>query len=457
MKKAILFAFALCMLASIGSAQSLGDVNSDGNINIVDALRVAQYYVGSNPQPFNPGVADVDGNSSINIVDALLIAQYYVGIITSFPAQNQTPVPTAAVTPAPVTGNFPYAGKPYPYGIASASTDQAGDNNFILSEYSTWKSAYVTSDGAGGNLRVRRPQNSNDTVSEGIGYGMLISVYMDDKSTFDGFWNYAKAHRNSRGFMHWQINSSGQVIGQNAATDADEDMALALVFASKKWGGNYASEASALINAMLNHMVEASTWVVKPGDAWGGSNCTNISYFSPGAYRIFASFTGNSNWNNVVNKCYQIINAARNNSTGLIPDWCTASGGSTPEVDFDQYKDHYYYDAIRFPMRIAWDYLWFGDSQASSSLTTITNFFAGIGATSIHGGYYLTGGVIGNYHDAGFVATAAAGSMGTSNVTFARALLAEMKRFKSNEYFQDILRMMCLLVSTGNFPNLYNY
>jgi mannan endo-1,4-beta-mannosidase len=63
---------------------NLGDVNSDGQINIVDALLVAQYYVGLNPSNFNTNNADTNCDGSINIVDALLIAQYYVGLIDHF-------------------------------------------------------------------------------------------------------------------------------------------------------------------------------------------------------------------------------------------------------------------------------------------------------------------------------------------------------------------------------------
>ena len=35
---------------------------------------------------------------------------------------------------------------------------------------------------------MQRPENGNDTVSEGIAYGMLFAVYMGDKATFDGLW-----------------------------------------------------------------------------------------------------------------------------------------------------------------------------------------------------------------------------------------------------------------------------
>jgi endo-1,4-beta-xylanase len=62
-----------------------GDVNGNGAIDIVDALMIAQYFVGLNPENFNSSAADVNCSGGIDIVDALLIAQLYVGLISSFP------------------------------------------------------------------------------------------------------------------------------------------------------------------------------------------------------------------------------------------------------------------------------------------------------------------------------------------------------------------------------------
>ena len=62
----------------------LGDVNSDGAVNIIDALLVAQFYVELEPPDFNEEKADVNCDGSVNIVDALIIAQYYVGLISEF-------------------------------------------------------------------------------------------------------------------------------------------------------------------------------------------------------------------------------------------------------------------------------------------------------------------------------------------------------------------------------------
>jgi rhamnogalacturonan endolyase len=62
-----------------------GDVNGSGTVDIVDALLIAQYYVGLNPANFNSTLADVNCSGGIDIVDALLVAQRYVGLISSFP------------------------------------------------------------------------------------------------------------------------------------------------------------------------------------------------------------------------------------------------------------------------------------------------------------------------------------------------------------------------------------
>ncbi len=66
-----------------GSSASKGDVNGSGSIDIVDALLIAQYYVGLNPANFNSAAADANCSGSVDIVDALRIAQFYVGLISS--------------------------------------------------------------------------------------------------------------------------------------------------------------------------------------------------------------------------------------------------------------------------------------------------------------------------------------------------------------------------------------
>jgi hypothetical protein len=81
--------------------QQFGDVNDNGSTNIIDALIVAQYYVGLDPENFNDSYADVNCSGEIDITDALLIAQYYVKLIDDFPC-GQTAYPEDTETPTPV-------------------------------------------------------------------------------------------------------------------------------------------------------------------------------------------------------------------------------------------------------------------------------------------------------------------------------------------------------------------
>jgi len=94
----------LCASGIFGQTSLRGDVNNDNTVTIIDALIVAQYSVGLNPNPFNSANADVNCDNNRNIIDALIIAQYYVGLITSFTACG-TATPT--LTPTRTTTSTP--------------------------------------------------------------------------------------------------------------------------------------------------------------------------------------------------------------------------------------------------------------------------------------------------------------------------------------------------------------
>ena len=132
---------------------------------------------------------------------------------------------------------FPYDAK-YPYGTFSSLADnQSTAVSLLRSEWEQWKSAHITTSGARGYKRVQRDASSNfDTVSEGLGYGMLLAVYFGEQQLFNDLYNYVKCYLNSNGLMSWHIDSSGNIIGTGgvgAATDSDEDIAVSLVFAIK--------------------------------------------------------------------------------------------------------------------------------------------------------------------------------------------------------------------------------
>lgn len=61
----------------------LGDVDSDGVVDLADAVLVINHYVGKPVTVFNAKAADVDGDGVIDLADAVLIINYYVGKIPS--------------------------------------------------------------------------------------------------------------------------------------------------------------------------------------------------------------------------------------------------------------------------------------------------------------------------------------------------------------------------------------
>jgi peptidoglycan/xylan/chitin deacetylase (PgdA/CDA1 family) len=138
MKKIILL-FICIVLPVVVSAQnySLGDTNHNGNVDIVDALLIAQYYVGLNPSGFYTSEADVNCSNDINILDALLIAQFYVGVISQFPCQDTTPEPVPTdVTPAPTV----QSGLPTP-AAGGIPRPSGNPGNLVVLDWAGFKGA----------------------------------------------------------------------------------------------------------------------------------------------------------------------------------------------------------------------------------------------------------------------------------------------------------------------------
>ncbi len=59
-------------------------MNNDGSVNIIDALQIARYDAGLNPDPFDVSAADADCDGDIGIIDALQIARYDAGLTSGF-------------------------------------------------------------------------------------------------------------------------------------------------------------------------------------------------------------------------------------------------------------------------------------------------------------------------------------------------------------------------------------
>ncbi len=360
----------------------------------------------------------------------------------------------------------------YDYGIMPTTRNTQD----ALESYQEWKQKYVVEDGAGGFRRVLFDGEARETVSEGIGYGMLLAVNFNDPDLFYDLYKYYKLHLNDNGLMKWRIQEDGSVIDSlghhNSATDGDEDIAFALFLADYQWVSdgyryytrndiNFLDEAVTLINNIFDHEVEPGTFVLKPGDVWGGSYATNPSYFAPAYYRIFKAITGNADWQKVIEKNYEILEASADSSTGLVPDWCTGSGSHPAQCS--QYdppncvyqNDDYSFDAARVPLRVAMDYIWFGNSRAKAIAEKITGFIEGVGVNNIKEGYYLNGAPLNsNSHAVGtFVSTFGVGAMAAdaSHQQIVDDLYSKNVSVSGDNYFNMTLRTMGLFLQNGSF------
>jgi endo-1,4-beta-D-glucanase Y len=306
---------------------------------------------------------------------------------------------------------------PPPAKLGPCSLASGFDPADLDAAFQAWKDDLVTAEGAGGFRRVRRPDTpdglADSTVSEGIAYGMLIAVYMDDQALFDDLWQYEQAWVDDLGLMRWYVDPTGTKAcpddppGQScgAATDSDEDMAWALLVAAKKWGGQgalaqtYLAYAKKQIDLVYQWEVDPLKSVLRPGDTWGGYAQTNPSYFAPAYYRAFGEISGNVEaWRAVIDSSYAVIGnslsaASKNQDNGLVPAWCTYEGapkaptpdpGETPD-------DNWQYDSARIPFRIAQDYCYSAEPRAKAYLDKIDAFYAGVGADAIVDGYALDG------------------------------------------------------------------
>lgn len=398
--------------------------------------------------------------------------------------------PSRGPTPATAAAKFPF---PQNREQSRCIYPTLYRNEDVVAAYEQWKADTVTTDGAkiGDNQyrRVKRTMEpgleAGSTVSEGIAYGMMIAVYMGDQALFDDLWKYEQSFLDRNGLMDWYINAAGtERLGSGAATDADEDMAFALLMADKQWGGmgsltkTYLQTAKEQITKIWNHEVYDYKHL-KPGDTWGDGGTINISYFAPYYYRLFAKVdTANTaNWNNLLEQSYatlaKALNATNGNeNNGLVPAWCDADGKPNPGVFVTGAPTHYQYDSCRTPFRIGMDWCLFGEVRAKDYVTKTSTFFSSAGGVAaIVDGYDLNGtprpefqkGVMSSIQSAAFVGPAGVGAMAmpaSTHQTFvnqAFAALSTNKLLVGGTYYDLSWTVISMLMMTGNFIDLTMY
>lgn len=256
---------------------------------------------------------------------------------------------------------------------------------------------------------VHRPRSEtpNDAVSEGVGYGMLVALYCNDQDTFNTLWGSAEHYMWNGLCYDWRVDEYGKRVAEGAATDAEQDIAVSLIFAQRLvdagvWiphnNPTYRERAQSIMDNMWDTHMITSNYNLAPGAGWGGDDFINPGYFAPAWYRIFQrADEHNRPWNLLIDRCYRTIAASPGFKNGLVPDWMSPDGDFVEGgLGYNTYGGgaYLYKDAIRVYWRLGTDYMWFNEPRAKPFLQNAYEFITSKGGPSACNFYTMNGSLL---------------------------------------------------------------
>ncbi len=150
------------------------------------------------------------------------------------------------------------------------------------------------------------------TTSEGQSYALLRAVWGDDRETFDAVWKWTTENLRGRGDALFSWKWKGRVLDRNAATDADSDIALALILASRCFDEpRFEDEARAILHDIWEQeiLVVGEACYLTAGD-WSKRErvpVIHVGYLAPYAYREFAKVDPEHDWRCVARTAYDVL------------------------------------------------------------------------------------------------------------------------------------------------------
>jgi endo-1,4-beta-D-glucanase Y len=359
----------------------------------------------------------------------------------------------------------------------------------MTTKWNFFKSTFIMSNGLVNHSKFdgNTVTGTNEAVSEGQGYGMLLAVLNNDQATFNKIFDAANQYMWNSGrksYFCWEWKNGG-CTGQGAASDADLDIGLSLVFADKLvtqkyWNAHsnpdYKTRALEIIRSIRTNMCDGSGYLLA-GDNWNGSSPQNPSYYAVAWMRVFNSYckangASDIDYTQVINRCYEVLAKCPRYNKGQVPDWCTTSGGSASGKSYDMGPD-----AIRTPWRIAMDALWFNDSKAIAYCNNIKNTLTQYSSSNASqlilqmGQYNSQGTVIADTYRCNEIGIWMCGALGSSDATFKKGVLRqnvllEMQgsyasfgspTFSDDKfYFKQATAGLAYMAFSGQFPNVWD-
>lgn len=345
--------------------------------------------------------------------------------------------------------------------------------------------------------------DSDDIRSEGMSYGMMIAVMMNDQTTFDRLWRFVVREMwqtndgqiigdvfESRGgsitprWVGWKHNATSPYSantsqgGNDPAPDGEEYMAMALFFAHHRWGSsdsnsglenwtrNYYARANDLLDVIRNHLWSSSANQIlfSPGSPY-----TDPSYHLPAFYELFGEWADSSGdrsfWKAAADTSRQLLRNSAHSTTGLATSYSNFDG--TPvaaNTNGQWFANAFAFDSWRVIQNVAMDYYWWSqDSYMQSIVTRQLVFF--LKQTDCGGSYCniytWSGGVPNNVpsgargRSAGHIAMNAVGALGGQGTAYPRSFMEELWTMDTPSgtyrYYDGLLYMLAYLHLSGNY------
>jgi endo-1,4-beta-D-glucanase Y len=341
----------------------------------------------------------------------------------------------------------------------------------IYDYYQKWKPSYLVAE-KGGEYRIATDKkDKHRTVSEGQGYGMLITVLMqedrDAQDIFDGLWKFSRSHPSwiAKDLMSFEVPEKKDAV--DSAFDGDADIAYALILADKRWGSkgkvNYKKEAKKVLDAIWKYTIGKNSflpllgdWVDPKGKKYNQFT-TRTSDFMLDNFKAFYKFTGDKKWLKVVYVTQHALLDVQNHKTGLVPDFIKYNFKTkrfVPVKDgfLENHDSSYYYNACRVPFRIGVDALVHKDTLSKKIAQRLSNWSkisSNNNPLNIKSGFELDGKVIGDYFSIVFTAPLGVAAM-SDDRRWAKKIYDEVKSRYEN-YYEDSVSLLSMLVMSGDF------
>lgn len=317
--------------------------------------------------------------------------------------------------------------------------------------------------------------HNNDVRSEGMSYGMMITVQMDRQEEFDRLWTWTKRYMyhtegQYAGYFSWQNSPDGTMMDTNSAPDGETWFVTALFFAAARWGNgegiyNYEAEANAILRAMLHKSDESSlltnmfdpetkmvVFVPRVGVL---SQFTDPSYHTPHFYELWARWAWEDNdfWYEAAEVSRDFWRTTAHPETGLMPNYAEFTG--EPRA-MQNYGEFFYADAWRCAMNVAVDYLWFAaDDWQIEQSDRLLSFFHDLGIGQYNSRFTIDGQPVSPHHrSTGLIAMNATASLAASTDIkwdFIEEFWNTPIPSGEYRYYDGLLYLMALLHLSGDF------